>query len=518
MMNTNDKYNLISKYFNAGTAESDAEILQEAFVEEGMLEEVITVPYPNPRILVGKKGSGKSAIINYVNNKNNSMGLVSILIKPSDMTNSSSADYAMGYLIAESKKTLITSIATKLAEEKSNKLANSDYHYLRELSREHTGNDIIESFAEKINNLNIFNISMEMEQKNEAMSTSRASKCISNILKKEKRLFSVFIDDVDQIFSSTEDKELNRLWALILASRELMMRIKELRITIAVRTDIWYRVEKNSSSHRDQIDHFLNSIKHLNQTETEVKNIIRKRVELFNAEFGKELKSDSLYNNIFSSTARIPIMEDIYRSWEDMIVKNSRERPRDAIQLIAQLAEDAKLKKSEYITSSELTKVLPVYSEKRVDLLENELEFDCPSIRTIIESFVKVEWDEGSFTCSPELMRKTLEAIISVHHPILYGIVLQDELPKHVFELWRFLFIIGFFSGRRNDNREAKGYSHINASDNKDFVRLDNWNDMQKVTWEINSAYRFFIMHKQKENEFCFKGRPSKSQKKKNVR
>jgi len=99
---------------------------------------------------------------------------------------------------------------------------------------------------------------------------------------------------------------------------------------------------------------------------------------------------------------RMPTSEQ-RSSWPDIIKTRSRERPRDAVQLINMLAKQAASPLPALITEDTLASVMPIYSKERADLLAQEFERECPSLDQVLRSFAGVEYDNGSFLASAGL-------------------------------------------------------------------------------------------------------------------
>jgi hypothetical protein len=214
---------------------------------------------------------------------------------------------------------------------------------------------------------------------------------------------------------------------------------------------------------------------------------------------------------------KIPTSQEEYRYWSDFISKRSRERPRDAIQMVASLIKRAIQKKHEKIESTDAEIVMPIYSEERVDDLKREVDTECPQIKEIIRAFDGIVFDIGSFTLSPTSTYTFLEHLPSRFSIKLFGKILKPEDRDHVFLLWRFLHEIGFLNARVTDTRQKNGYRHITVDEDPDLISVARWNDMQKIAWEIHPAYRDYLIKIQQEREFSF-GLPKKPKKTKKRR
>jgi hypothetical protein len=182
---------------------------------------------------------------------------------------------------------------------------------------------------------------------------------------------------------------------------------------------------------------------------------------------------------------------------EISIVKRSRERPRDAVQLIALLLKTARNNNASKVNGNHVAQ----YSEERVEDLKREVDEECSQIKEIVRSFAAIDYNDGAFKLTSDALLKHIERLPSRFGISLFGATLKPALEDSTFKLWRFLFDIGLFAARRGDATQDKGYTHINARDDVDLIRKPRWNDIQKYTWEINPAYRDFLLEvKRKDN------------------
>jgi hypothetical protein len=66
------------------------------------------------------------------------------------------------------------------------------------------------------------------------------------------------------------------------------------------------------------------------------------------------------------------------------------------------------------------------------------------------------------------------------------------------------------FAARRGDSTQEKGYTLVNARDDVDLIRKTRWNDIQKYAWEINPAYRDFLLAVRRKDNLGLSLRGSK--------
>ncbi len=141
---------------------------------------------------------------------------------------------------------------------------------------------------------------------------------------------------------SSDDKELNKIWGLLQAIRELTIKCPSVRVIISLRTSIWSRMNEESSIiQNEQMDHFRSYQVNLHVSDKLIKDIYEARLIAAKVELNKHIhrKYTDEYDAFFENKdVKLPTSQE-RRYWRDFIVKSARNRPRDAIQLIRHLIE-----------------------------------------------------------------------------------------------------------------------------------------------------------------------------------
>lgn len=75
----------LRRYFTTGTSEAERAILSDVFVAPVQLQEIVAIPDGSPRILVGPKGTGKTAILDRLSIAATSHGIPSLVLRPDDL-------------------------------------------------------------------------------------------------------------------------------------------------------------------------------------------------------------------------------------------------------------------------------------------------------------------------------------------------------------------------------------------------------------------------------------------------
>ena len=490
---------LLEKYFTTGTAEAEGHILADAFVTLANYLEIINPPHASPRLLVGKKGSGKSAFMTVLQERLKSAGVPVVLIKPENMAiGEFFPDSAIGQLVKQATGALLDSIAGQLGGQLTGFLTSSDEAALSNyaLKTGRKDKDFVQKSLQVLAPIGAALTKIDFQKMAKEFGSGTMEEIrraiLSNLGKSEK-IFYLLLDDTDQVAAPNEPTHLNRIWAFILAARSICQQSNNIRCILTLRSEVWIRLERDFAGQRDQVDHFRNLVFWLNPGETDVGDIVERRLTLALRE--AEMPTTNLYNPFFEGqNVSIPTSAMETRSWRDFIVKRSRERPRDAVQLIALLVRTARQAKDEKINSLHVGNSIAKYSEERVDDLKREVDQECLRIKEVVRSFASLEYDDGSFTLSANALKKHLATLPSRFGISLFGVLLRPGNEADIFTLWRFLFDIGLFAPRTGDVEQRKGYTHLNVRDDLDLVAKSRWNDMQKYGWEINPAYRDFLL------------------------
>jgi hypothetical protein len=194
--------------------------------------------------------------------------------------------------------------------------------------------------------------------------------------------------------------------------------------------------------------------------------------------------------------ARAPNSDD-YRSWEDLILVRSRRRPRDAIQLINLLAQRAISLNAPKIMEDHFRAIMPSFSEGRATLFGQEVESECPRALEIVRSFAQLHYPEGGFRLTADEAKSHLRKIASQFGISIYGKSIRPDVEDDVFEIWRFLYLCHVLNARVSDSTEKEGYRHLNPEDDPMLPTKARWNEMQKMLWEINPAFRDYLVAQQ---------------------
>lgn len=494
------------EYFPTGTTEGERHILKRAFVQLDEFSSLICPPPFSPRLLVGKKGSGKSAVIDFSMALFQRNGVPCISLKPLDIEFPPvEPNPSVGTSTRIALEVLTRSVAQTLGASCSGLIGAEDTVLYEEAVKAGLKDrDTISHLSRLLPKLAKPMIGADLGDLLPGESVAKKAELLRSIqsnLTKSGSVFYIFIDDTDQVAAPDQPGHLNRIWAFLLAARELCQKVEQLRCVISLREEVWRRITSDRASQRDQTDHFIRLAKHINPGRGHIRQIIEKRLELARADAVADGHARSPHGDwptfFDPKDPRIPT-SDKRSSWPDLVVLRSRDRPRDAVQLISILATSALERGLVKVTDDLLQAEMVEFSRQREELLCQESEQDVPELDAVIRSFAKLDFDHGSFKAKTETMREHLRRRALSGGVRLYGRALRSNFDSDVFDLWRFLYMVGFIHARVADNREKDGYRHLDPVKEPNFVSGANWNEMQAIVWEISPVYRDFIITQQK--------------------
>lgn len=500
-------------FFESGTAEGDSSFLSEVFVPFEEYIQAITMPSSGPRLILGNKGSGKSAALRFFKSQLDTLNIPSLLLRPKDIELTPSSETALGPLTRASEAAVLKAIAGKLGSEKSGLIIRAEDKVLlgEALSQGLIEKDLISRMTELLSPIGKQFSGVDFSKINDVGHQHSISirKAIESSINRSDSIFYILIDDTDQIASPSEPNHLNRIWAFLLASRSINEYCPNIKFIISIRDEVWRRLKRDGAGQRDQVDHFRNLAKRISMSEENLKEVITKRLVKAYEKLGKSpnIKPYELFFD--TDHIRIPTADTEYRYWDDFIVTRSRERPRDSIQLIFKLCDKAMLSKQDKIQAVDVSNVMPIYSEERVDDLKRECDQECPQIKEVIRSFHNINFDGGAFSLHPQSTADFLNSLPSRFSVNLFSKPLTHSNSDDIFSLWRYLHEIGFLNARVSDSREKYGYRHITSEEDPELISPARWNEMQSILWEIHPAYRDYLIKVSKDKSFSF-GLPKK--------
>lgn len=481
------------KYVRTGTSEGDRPFLGEIFIAPTQFTQLCAIEPGGLRILVGNKGIGKSAIVEWIAKVAKARSLPCLLIRPDNISSKDTPTSPdIGSLKRFYYEVLLRTVGAQIGSQLKGLLKGNAATLHNEARQQGLVEDdfiqksleLISAISLPVAKINGVQLAKELAGANQPHALIKA---ISSQLLSSGSVFYLLIDDTDQLAAPDQPAHLNRIWALLLAVRRLTSECTAVRAIVTLRSSVWTRLTSESQGQRDQTDHMRGLVIPLLADDNLMQGIIRKRLEMAAKDAGKTRVDP--YTVFFNGTTMTLPTSDEVRSWDSFISKSARERPRDAIQLVKNMVDVAKLGNAQLIGSREAAAAMKVYSSERVDDVVNEFSLDCKSIREIINTFGDFEFDSDF-----EAVRQHLLTVPSIASIQVRGVQLRSDSDDDAITILRLLHEAGFLNPRVVDATKPKGFRHILFHDDSNFVKLANWNSMQGARWEVHPAFRTYLI------------------------
>jgi Cdc6-like AAA superfamily ATPase len=481
--------------FCVGRAEAEESFLMNAFVLGEHYQEALHAPFHSPVILLGRKGTGKTALLKYLHLRSTQSGIKALYLKPDDMPLLEGIGDAEETATIKRKayQALVSAVATKIGSELRGLLGKSDKKLFdKALSDGARSHDAVQACLHGLAQFGSTVTDIKFDQlipDSKGTSHIALQKSLKDNFAKTDKAFLLLLDDVDQVAAIANCKQINRIWGFILAAQRLTEELPNLKTIVSLRTEIWAILERDEHGQRDQVDHVRRLLKRIDPTDDEMKRIITRRLEVVADHCGLPL-TDGLDRHFFEEqSVTLPTADVEQRSWQDFLVKSSRGRPRDAIQLLSHLSESSRLSGCDRISTTVVDDVATRYSTQLVEDLAREYARDCAVMRELVNSFANVD-----FLMTADALRGCLMSTPSHFGLTIRGQTIHRESVSDIFILWRFVHEVGLWNPRFPDAREGRCFRHLMFDQNPSFVSEANWNEMQKAAWELHPAYRSHLI------------------------
>ncbi|HJG85788.1 hypothetical protein [Pseudoflavonifractor capillosus] len=486
---------VLSKYFSTGTAAQERDFISDIFVNIADYQKIITPPSRSIRLLVGSKGSGKSALLEYHYKKCIDNKVPALYMTPIDIdVESFEENEGSSFTTQKIYKALIQQIAIQIGSELHGLITDEQEALVdaavkagaRQLGALDTLIRVLSPIGSAITKVDFQKMLPDLHYTTDT--------CVEGInqslqtLPSEDTVFYVLFDDIDQFGNPGNKNYIDIIWCAVLAFKKIAEKLPHIRPIITMRSEIWRRIKVHRQNLRDQVDHIRPMVYELIPSPEDMNRILTYRMQYCR----KQLDGvDSLVFEPFfqGDDCKIPSSGE-RRYWKDYLVTSSRERPRDTVQLVHKLAENAIKHGRQVIMDQDVDETALSYSTERVDDLVNENSDLCPELETVIRSFSSVDFHPSADEVRNHLLRVPGRGRISIQSKTLIAQNIDD-----MYKLWNLLYEIEFLTPRAKDCTQPKGFTHIRPYVDPTLVSASRWTDMQKFIWEIHPCYRSYLIN-----------------------
>lgn len=463
----------IQALFGFEDAESESPSrLKEYFLKKDTYERV-TAELPM-RILVGHKGTGKSALFRVAKMEDEDKGNLPILIKPDDIAELGLEQDNFLIKVRQWKLGLTKIISEKVFEV---------------LGVEQYAEGTIKNISFK--GLKILNYIVDSCKilKDKVDFTPTQQKLVNDFLKRKKVI--VYIDDLDRGWEGRKE-DILRISTLLNAIRDLASDNEGLMFKVALRSDVYYLVRTSDES-TDKIE---GAVVWCSWTNHEILMLLVKRIlTYFNQE---KISSSSLLsmNQRNLSSYLNGVFERRFAGrgkWADIptykvLMSMIRRRPRDLVKLCSLAAQKAKLSNSPIIRTEHLQSVFEEYSQGRIQDTINEYKSELPDIEKLLFGMKPArkqrKAEDAYVYTTPELRAKLRNIMQQTQFVFKNG---KNCSPD---SLAQFLYKINFITARKlvdSDTGEVqRKYFEENRYLSSNFVDFG-------YDWEVHPAFRWAL-------------------------
>lgn len=484
-----DNLDHLDTFFFGGEAEAEAEIRNDIFVEPDAIDELLSFRRSRYKVLIAPKGVGKTILLSVLNESILEHDQVSMLLTPRDLDCKDIFDKdAIADRISCAYRRLLLAAASHIGSLSKDVGISDAVVNLQALSVDQgvTRPDLISRVATFLTAVtpkgkDIAEAARGIQRLNKSVNILKGD--VRSVLARNKNKLWLLIDDIDLAAVDDGGKyDYSACWAIISAAIDLANDFDGVRCLISVRSDIWHVMTKVKRLGSERLDKIKKNTVVLSFSEEELRNMFIRRVELASREAG----ADAIEMNMFFADRWLvlPGVQEEKRSWDQWVAKNSRDKPRDMVQLVQSLIEEARRKKSQKIGDSHAHAIVLGYSKDLVGNISAEYQQICPQIAGVMK-FVARQTLFGFEEIINLLKKAPSNQSIEVD-----GVRMKAGDKGSAVKLLAILHMANFMNPRMQDGER---YSHLPFSAFPDFVSEENWNEMQKAQWEIHPAFHAFV-------------------------
>ena len=295
----------------------------------------------------------------------------------------------------------------------------------------------------------------------------------------------LFIDEFDQEFTR-EDRNINKIASMLLASKELCNTFRNLYIRVTIKPNVWTIVAQKRST----LSNMLSVKVEHDWTEGNLLNLYAKRIENYLKENSPNFKFiDTTKINCYKSWLMDQVFDpnqfDIgygQRPQHKILSRYGIRRPRWMLQLCLKAANYSSLNGRISIANIEQASK-EEYGNDLINSLVSEYNIQCKEIRLVLDSFMH---SPEKFLGTDELAYRIDDAILTDNVIEIIGVSKKcDSL-----QIINFLYEIGFIEPKIHENGTKADDKFFHFTSNPDLVKNIDCYRPDTLIWEIHPAFR----------------------------
>jgi hypothetical protein len=459
----------LEQLFGADAAEDETEArLRSYFLETPTYREV-TNPDRRLRVVVGSKGTGKSAIFRIATFEDREARRLPIEVRPDDLSDVAQGTLNYLQLVSAWKKGL----AGVIIEKSLRALGDGDEKFLGK-AKKATG-QVLDTIVKSLGD----------EQKGYKLDAARieaANAFMSN------RELTLYIDDLDRGWTGTQ-QDAKRYGAMFDAIRDLQRDNPTLRVRVGLRTDLYTLIRSSDSAS----DKWQAAVVHHAWTNHQTFVLLVKRIVTY---FGGQQDYDRLLELPQGSLAHLldPILERRYEGkglWRrkpmyNVIMSFARRRPRDLVVLLTLAGRYAKERQHDKIRTEDLEDRFARFSAGRLVDVVNEFGLEAPGLDRFLMAMKPAKSERTAaqnYLLSTDAMLKRIKQALD-QAPLRFA----DGKTAAPMTVLAFLYRIDFLQARKTDNQGVVDRKYFDQNQLLTPDKIDLGYD-----WEVHLAFRWVL-------------------------
>lgn len=432
------------------------------------------------RILVGHKGIGKSATFKISYEENKAHKNIVVWIKPDDILEICDENSEFLNMIRSWKTGLSNIIYKSILENFGIKSEDDVQLFLNGSGK--LISTLSEIFKKKIN---------------EYVETNSFNKEVISSFLKNNKVF-VYIDDLDRGWTGSK-KGVQKISALLNATRDLTNDNEGLRIRISLRTDVYYLVRTSDES-TDKIE---GSVIWYSWNQHELLCMLAKRVQSY---YGNKMSDEDLVKLPQKEVAKYfdEVFERRFQGkgkWNNVptyriLATMIRRRPRDLVKLCMAAARTAMDNGHTKINTEDLNANFDKYSQERLQDTINEYRSEVPEIERLLLGMKPNKMEKKTSSEFIYTTQGLMEKISKITEQGVFKSSSRKILSND--ELAAFLYKINFLIARKekSDGTIERRYFEESKYLYNSFADFG-------YNWEVHPAFRWALQPDSQEKIFA---------------
>lgn len=470
----------LEQLLGADAAEDETdERLLEYFLETPAFKAVTDLDR-KLRVVVGSKGTGKSAIFRIAALEDRGAGRLPIDVRPDDLTDVAQGTLNYLQMVSAWKKGL----AAVIIEKSLKALGDGDEKFLGKAKKAtgHVLDVIVKSLGD--------------EQKGYKLDAARTEAAAAFMANRE---LTLYLDDLDRGWTGSPS-DAARYGAMFDAIRDLQRENPTLRVRVGLRTDLYTLIRSTDTSS----DKWQSSVIHHAWSNHETFVLLVKRIVTY---FNGEQDYEELLLRPQQSSAHLlnPILDSHFKGkglWHrkpmyNVIMSFARRRPRDLVVLLNIAGRRAKDQSHSVIQTQDLEDSFARFSEGRLTDTVNEFGLEAPGLGKFLMAMKpsKVERTAAkSYLLSTDAMLMRVKQALD-HAPLRFA----DGRSATPMAVLAFLYRIDFLQARKTATDDSVDRKYFDQNQLLTPDKIDLGYD-----WEIHLAFRWVLQPDDAADVFAF--------------